>query len=132
MSSKGEATVERGRLRLPRWLWAAAIVAVGVILLLAQNSTVLFPSFASYRVVDGRTIAVKVGVAPCSWTRVTGVAETVTAISIKVETLPCPLPLAGTAQLDLRELTVSVSDGVGNRAITDAQGQPIPLRTTEP
>lgn len=74
------------------------------------------------------TVAVMVGVAPCSWTRPTGVAETATSISIRVETLPCPLPLAGTDQLDLRELMVSVPVGVGDRAITDAQGQSIPMR----
>ncbi len=103
-----------------------------MILLLAQNSTVLFPDIVSYRLIDQRTIALTVGAAPCAWTRVTGVAETQTEIFVRVETLPCPIPGPGTAQLDLRELTVSVTDDVGDRTITDAQGQTIPLRPSGP
>jgi hypothetical protein len=128
-------TGELARRRLtrpPRRLLVAAAVVVAAILLLAQNSTVLFPEFSFYRLVDQRTIAVTVAVAPCAWTRVTGLAETAESIAVKVETLPCPLPLPGTSQLDLRELTVSVRADIGNRAITDAHGQPIPLRATGP
>ena len=77
-------------IRVPRRLWLAAVLVVLGVLLAARNSTVVFPFMNSYAVVNPRTIRVKVGVAPCSWTRVTNVGETVTAILVKVETLPAP------------------------------------------
>jgi hypothetical protein len=114
--------------RIPRKVWLAlALVAAGV-LLLAQNSTVLAPYMESYVVVDQRTIAVKVAVAPCSWTRVTGIAETTTDVRVKVETLPCPLPLAGTGALEVRDLTVSLTSDLAPRVVQDASGQAIPSR----
>jgi len=83
----------------------------------------------SYRLVDSHTITVAVGVAPCSWTRVTNVAESNTAVRIKIETLPCPLMFfAGTDELDLRELTMPLANDLGNRNVTDDRGQAIPLR----
>ena len=130
--TSSEAASRRG-VHLPRKLWLAALVVVLVALLLvAQNSAVLFPQMASYRVVDEQTIAVTVGVAPCSWTRVTGVSETQADVRINVETLPCPLPLPQTAALDLRELTVPLSGDLGSRTVTDGQGQAIPMRQAGP
>jgi hypothetical protein len=93
-------------IRVPRRLWLAAVLVVLGVLLAAQNSTVVFPFMNSYAVVNPRTIRVKVGVAPCSWTRVTNVGETVTAVLVKVETLPCPQLGPGTAELVVRELLV--------------------------
>jgi hypothetical protein len=114
--------------RGPRKLWlAVALVVVGV-LILAQNSTVLVPFVNSYLLVNQRTISVKVGVAACSWTRVTGVAETPTEVRVTVETLPCPIPLPGTAGLAVRELTVALAADLGTRAVEDANGQAVPLR----
>ena len=115
--------------RVPRkrWLAVALFVVVGV-LLLAQNSTVVVPEMNSYSVVDQRSIVVQVGVAPCSWTRVTDVAETSTEVRIKVETLPCPIPGPGTAELAVRELTVSLAADLRARVVEDANGQPVPLR----
>jgi hypothetical protein len=78
--------------------------------------------------VDQRTLAVRVGVAPCSWTRVTDVAETTTEVRVKVETLPCPIPLPGTAALAIRDLTVSLAADLGTRAVEDASGQAVPSR----
>jgi len=91
-------------------------------LLVAQNSTVLVPDMESYVVVDQRTIAVRVDVAPCSWTRVTDVSETTTAVRVTVGTLPCPIPLPGTAELDARELTVSLAADLDSRIVQDANG----------
>ena len=114
--------------RIPRKFWlAVALVAVGV-LLLAQNSTVLVPNMDSYVVVNERTIAVRVAVAPCSWTRVTNVAETPTEVRVKVETWPCPIPLAGTAELAVQQLTVSLAADLSTRIVEDANGQAVPLR----
>jgi hypothetical protein len=85
----------------------------------------------SYAVVNQRTITVKVGVAPCSWTRVTNVAEAPTEVRVKVETLPCPRPGPGTAELALQDLTVSLAADLGTRVVEDANGQTVPLRTSE-
>jgi hypothetical protein len=114
--------------RVPRKLWLAVALVVLGILVLAQGSTVLVPEVNSYVVVDQRTLAVRVGVAPCSWTRVTDVAETTTEVRVKVETLPCPIPLPGTAALAIRDLTVSLAADLGTRAVEDASGQAVPSR----
>lgn len=114
--------------RIPRKVWLAVVLVVLGVLLAAQNSTVVFPQMDSYAVVNQRTITVKVGVAPCSWTRVTNVAETPTEVRVKIETLPCPIPGPGTAELSLRDLTVSLAADLGSRVVTDANGQAIPLR----
>ena len=82
----------------------------------------------SYVVVDQRTLAVRVAVAPCSWTRVTNVAETPAEVRVKVETLPCPIPLPGTAALAFRDLAVSLADDLGTRVVRDANGQAVPPR----
>jgi hypothetical protein len=114
--------------RIPQKVWLAVVLVVLGVLLAAQNSTVVFPQMDSYTVVNQRTIAVKVGVAPCSWTRVTNVGETVTAVLVKVETLPCPQLGPGTAELGVRELTVPLAADLGTRVVEDANGQRVPLR----
>jgi hypothetical protein len=106
------------------WLAIAVVVVLGVALA-AQNSVVLVPNMDSYLVVNQRAITVRVAVAPCSWTRVTGVAETATEVRIKVETLPCPIPLPQTAELDLRDCTVSLATDLGTRVVMDASGQAV-------
>ena len=116
------------RSRIPRKAWLPVVLVVLLALLAAQNSTVLISQMSSYSVVSQRTITVTVGVAPCSWTRVTNVAETPTDVRVKVETLPCPLPGPGTAELTLRDLTVSLAADLGSRDVTDAPGQAIPQR----
>lgn len=124
----GGIAAPRRRFAHPRLALGAAVVAVAAVLLVAQNETVLYPQFASYRVVDQRTVEVAVYVAPCSWTRATGVAGSAVALAVRVETLPCPLPLAGSADLALRHLPVTLPDDIGGRAVTDPQGHEIPLR----
>ncbi len=126
------AGVATARWRIPhlRLIIAAVILAFATVLVAAQNGPVVFPQFWSYRLLDQRTAEVSVYVAPCSWTRVTGVAETADALAVTVETLPCPLPLPGTADLVLRELSVALPDDIGQRAVTDAQGHEIPLQDT--
>jgi len=115
--------------RVPRKLWiAVTLVGVAGVLLLAQNSTVIVSEMTSYSVVDQRTIAVEVAVAPCSWTRVTNVAETPTDVRVKVETLPCPIPGPGTGSLAIRSLTVPLVADLATRTMEDVNGQPIPLR----
>jgi hypothetical protein len=116
-------------IRGPRRVWlAVALIAIVGILLVAQNSTVLVPDVASYTVVDQRTIAMRVAVAPCSWTRVTGVAETSAEVRVTVETWPCPLPFASTAALAMRDLSVSLAADLASRSVQDASGQAVPPR----
>lgn len=114
--------------RIPRKVWLAGVLVVLAFLLAAQNSTVVFPEMDSYAAVSPRTVTVKVAVAPCSWTRVTNVAETPIEVRIKIETLPCPIPLPGTAELSLRDLTVSLAADLGTRVVTDTNGQALLLR----
>ena len=114
--------------RIPRKSWLAVVPVVLAILLAAQNSAVVSPQLDSYAVVSQRTITVEVRVAPCSWTRVTNVAETPTEVRVKIETLPCPIPLPGTAELSFRDLTVSLAADLGTRVVTDTNGQEIPVR----
>ena len=114
--------------RVPRTLWlVVAFVVVGV-LLLAQNSTVLVPDMDSFVVVNQRTIAVRVAVAPCSWTRVTNVTESPTEVRVKVETWPCPIPLPSTSELAAQELTVSLAADLASRVVEDVIGQAVPSR----
>jgi hypothetical protein len=114
--------------RPPRKVWLTIVLVVLAVLLATQNSTVVFPELDSYAVVDQRTITMKVAVAPCSWTRVTNVAETPTAVRTTIETLPCPALGAATAELFVRDLTVSLAADLGVRVVADANGQAIPLR----
>ena len=114
--------------RIPRKVWLAVVLVLLGVLLAAQNSTVLFPWMNSYAVVDQRTIVVKVGVAPCSWTRVTGVTETPTEVRVKVETLPCPILGPTTGVGAIRDLAVSLAADLGSRVVEDANGQAVPLR----
>ena len=108
--------------RIPRKVWLGVVLVVLGVLLAAQNSTVGFPQMDSYAVVNQRTITVKVGVAPCGWTRVTNIAETATQVRVKIETLPCPIPGPVTAGLSLRDLTISLTADLGSRVVTDANG----------
>lgn len=114
--------------RIPRKVWLAVVLVLLGVVLAAQNSTVLFPEMNSYAVVNQRTIVVEVGVAPCSWTRVTNATETPTEVRVKVETLPCPIPGPSTAALAIRDLTVSLAADLGSRVVEDANGQAIPPR----
>ena len=102
-----------------------------VVLLIQSNSTVLvdsYPRMDSHRVLSERAIVLTVAVAPRSWTRVTNVTETPTDVRVKVESLDWPIPLPGTSELELRDLTVSLADVLGARVIRDADGQVIPSR----
>ena len=68
----------------------------------------------------------RVAVAPCSWTRVTEVAETSGEVRVKVRTLPCPIPLPQTDELAARELTVSLATDLGARVVEDWNGAAVP------
>lgn len=109
------------------WVAVALVLLVAVVLI-RSNATVFvdgYPRMASYGIVDQRTIVVTVAVSPRSWTRVTSVAETSTEVRVTVESLDWPIPLPGTAELDLQDLTVSLAQDLGTRAVRDADGRAI-------
>lgn len=110
----------------------AALVLVLVIVIIAQNSTVLFPNMASYEVLGQRNLVVRVFVPSCSWTRVTHLSETESEIGITVETLPCPLLGPQLGSLERRDLPVTLETDLGGRTVVDALGHAIPLRQTTP
>jgi hypothetical protein len=111
-----------------RWLVVVALLVAGIALLLVQNSTILYPDMDSYVLLDGRTLAVRIAHAPCSWTRVSGVTESPDDVRVKVETWPCPIPGPGTASMAMTELTVSLAGDLGTRVVRDIEGQAIPSR----
>lgn len=116
-------------MHVPRAIWVVIILLTIIgLMIAAQNSTVLVPQIGTYAVVDPRTIELSVSAAPCSWTRVTGVTETTSAIQVRVETLPCPLPGPGTDELAVRTFEIALGRDLGGRAVVDANGQAIPLR----
>ena len=113
------------------WFAVALVVLVAVVLI-RSNSTVLvdaYPRMDSYRIVDQRTLVMTVSVAPGSWTRVTSVTEAPTQVRVTVESLAWPIPLPGTAALNLLNMTVSLADDLGTRAVLDADGRAILLRS---
>ena len=121
------------RQRQPLGVWiafGAAALILGAVALLVwlQNAAVVWPQMDSWAPVDSKTILVRVYVAPCSWTRVSAVTESATAVLVRVDTLPCPIDGAGSDSLDLRELTARLADDIGTRMVEDANGQPIPSR----
>ena len=112
-----------------RMIQLLAFIGVAVfVLVLLQISTVLFPDMGYYRIVDSNTIDLNVAVMPCSWTNVSGVTETSSTVSIKIETLPCLTFGASASDPEFRVLTIDLPDDLAGRAITDAQGQSIPMR----
>lgn len=115
---------------IPRRAWFAVGVAVLIlVLLIRSNSTILvdgYPRVDSYRVVGQRSIVLTVAVAPRSWTRITAVRENETEVRVTAESLDWPIPIPGTDDLELRNLTVSLSEDLGARVVRDANGRPIP------
>ena len=127
MTGSGSAS-RRSRQPLVALAFVIALAAA-VVVLVAQTSTRVrvgaYPGMESYRVVDARTLALTVAVAPRSWTRVTSVAETATEVRITVESLDIELG-AGSSELLLVELPVSLSRDLEGRAVLDDAGGVVP------
>ena len=110
-----------------RTLVAAGILGILLALwwvAIAKNYTA---AGGNYRLVDDRTIAIQVIGGNGSWCRVTAVVETDSDVRISADCLDW-LPLPGTALGVLHELTVRLSQPLGNRSVTDGRGGPVPLR----
>lgn len=116
--------------------FVGAVVVLVVVVVFAMaailSNTVVtvdsYPRLDSYRSSGDRSIVLTVAVAPRSWTRITNVAESDTQVQITVETLTWPVPLPGTADAELRELTVILGKELGSRIVRDARGNLIPER----
>jgi methyl coenzyme M reductase alpha subunit len=73
-----------------------------------------------FHTVDQHTLVVGTDTGPWSWTRVTGVSETPTTITVWVSSLELPLP--GADARHVVELVVKLHDPIGNRAEVAGSG----------
>jgi hypothetical protein len=79
-----------------------------------------------YRIVDQQTLVVGTVTGPASWTRVVGVAETPSTITITVSSLDAPVP--GTDVGYPLELTVKLVYPIGGKTVLDgSSGGIVPL-----
>ena len=74
----------------------------------------------SYRVLDERTIAVRVVTGDLTWTRVAGVRETDSVVEISVTAVTAPVPMSSIG--NLVELTVDLRRPLSDRKVIDADG----------
>jgi hypothetical protein len=80
----------------------------------------------SYRVLDERTIAIRVVTGDLTWTRVAAVRETDSAVEVAITAVSAPLPMADIGRPV--ELTVDLQRPIGDRTVFDAnanRGVPI-------
>ena len=113
----------RGRLRR---VAAAGAVGAGLALAWVVLAGTSPAPVESYRVTDPQTIVVVVGGAPHGWTRVSGVAESASAVAVSAQTTTW-LPGSGTSNLELVELTVRLAQPLDGRTVTDGSGQAVPM-----
>ncbi len=103
-----------------RWL---ALSLVALLVLAAAVAVIRYEDragpFNFYQLVDERTIEVDVFAPDTGWTRVTGVVESSTEVTITVSTLEWQL---GPGYINERPaaLTVMLKDPLGSRAVVDA------------
>lgn len=95
----------------------ATVAFVGAVLVLALGAGIRacdHPAPIYYwKTVDQYTLVVGVDTGPWSWTRVTGVEETSTSVTVWVSSFEFPLP--GTDVRHPVELTVKLRDPLGGR-----------------
>ena len=95
------------------------------LLFVAKNETL---PLAWYGRLTDQTIVVVVGEGRRAWTRVTRVTETPQQVAIVVQSFEW-LPGPGTAIAQLKALTVHLERPLGNRVVTDGDGNPVPRMT---
>jgi hypothetical protein len=91
-----------------------------------------------YRVIDQHTLVVGAETEDGEWTRVTGVDETATTVTIAVKGLQAPIRGAGGGGGQGIEFPVRLRDPIGSRTVVDGSRgevveftrclQPVPLR----
>jgi hypothetical protein len=69
-----------------------------------------------YRTINDYAISVGTTSGPNTWTRVTGVVETDTSVTVYVKSMSAPLPGTGD---DVYELTVRLANPLGGRTVVD-------------
>jgi hypothetical protein len=87
----------------------------------------VYTSPIEYRVIDQRTIEVRVGSAPRGWVRISDVTETNSQVRVSVLTVDW-LPGLSTAIAKFFYFTVRLQQPLGDREVVDAQGMPADLR----
>lgn len=103
--------------------WILLLVAVALVVVAVRVQQPTVPIF-SYRVIDDDTLAIQTVTGPWTWTRLTGVAETPSSITVGVGALSVPLPGYGG---DILELTVTLQDPIDGRTVIDgSSGLPVP------
>lgn len=102
-----------------RWLalGLAALLVVAVVAVIRYEDRA--GPFCCYQLVDDRTIVVDVFAPDTGWTRVTGVVESSTEVTITVSTIEFQL---GPGYINEHPvgLTVILKDPLGSRAVVDA------------
>ena len=84
----------------------------------------------SYRLLGPATIGIETITGPGSWTRISGVSESPTSITISVSSLTAPLP--GTDVGQFLELIVKLSAPLGTRPLIDGSSGETVSRTACP
>lgn len=100
----------------------AIVVAAWLVFVAKNYATVVGP----YQVIDPQTIVVEAVGAPRGWTRVTSVVESATEVRITVQVWDW-LPGPGTGYGVRVQLTVHLSQPLGDRRVTDGEGHPLQL-----
>jgi hypothetical protein len=105
-----------------RWVVAALVVVLVFIgYRLLDSATWIY----YYRVLDDRTLVVGTVAGPGAWTRVTGITETPTTITITVSSLFLQLG-PGTAEGVPYESVAKLRDPIGDRSVVDgSSGLPV-------
>jgi hypothetical protein len=98
-----------------RWIVLVGVLAVaGIALLRLDDATAT--GIWSYRVIDDHRIAVQAIGGPGVWTRVTGVTETTTAVTVRLSAIQPPLPVLAD---EIIEFTIELRDPIGDRQVID-------------
>ena len=116
-------------IRTPRW--RAIVLLVLVVLAFASVRAADRPApIDSYRLLDPATIGIETITGPGSWTRISGVSETPTRVTVSVSSLTAPLP--GTDGGQYLELTVKLGAPLGMRVLIDGSSGETVSRTACP
>ena len=107
-----------------RWAPLIIIIALAAVFVRPLDTAAFIDS---YRVIDDHTIAVRTVSGPGTWTRVTGVTESASSVTVSVSSLRAPLPGASD---DIVELIVTLRDALGGRQVIDAGSGLAPLRAS--
>ena len=97
-----------------RWIVVAAVVLFVIVSVRALDRAT---PIDYYRIVDQQTLVVGTMTGTASWTRVAGVAETPSTITITVSSLNAPVP--GTDVGYRLELTVELVAPIGSKTVVD-------------